>query len=277
MGIVMPIEAVPIGATGSANRDEAPRFRLDRGDQDWYRTTMTIAIDAFVEFPKLARLSREAIVSEKLDGTNSCVFIWDVMHPILPGNGELQPLQAGDPPAGIPWVWQDEGIYVAAGSRTKWITPEDDNHGFAKWVAANVEQLVYLRHGRHFGEWWGSGIQRGYGLTKGEKRWSLFNVARWCLHGQTPQRIPTADPRVERYQDVLPACCGLVPVLYRGVFTTDACETALEGLRANGSVAAPGYRNPEGIVCFHVAANMGFKKTLVKDDVPKGVAPLGVS
>jgi hypothetical protein len=27
---------------------------------------------------------------------------------------------------------------------------------------------------------------------------------------------------------------------------------------------------PEGIVVFHVAGNVGFKKTLEKDDVPKG-------
>ncbi len=231
------------------------------------------SIDAFVEFPKVARLSREAIVTEKLDGTNSQLFIWDVLHPVISGSDELQALQAGDPPAGVPWLWSDEGIYVAAGSRTKWITPEDDNHGFAKWVKTNVEQLVYLGHGRHFGEWWGSGIQRGYGLTKGEKRWSLFNVARWCLYGQAPQRIATADPRVERYQEVLPACCGLVPVLYRGVFTTEACENAVEWLRANGSSASPGFMNPEGIVCFHTAANVGFKKTLKHDEVPKALAP----
>ena len=40
-------------------------------------------------------------------------------------------------------------------------------------------------------------------------------------------------------------------------------------LRANGSKAAPGFAKPEGIVCFHVAANAGFKKTLEKDEVPK--------
>ena len=70
-------------------------------------------------------------------------------------------------------------------------------------------------------------------------------------------------------QDALPACCSLVPVLYRGIFTTDACEAALADLRANGSNAAPGFMKPEGIVCFHTAANVGFKKTLEKDEVPK--------
>ena len=81
----------------------------------------------------------------------------------------------------------------------------------------------------------------------------------------------TADLRVEKYQDVLPPCVGLVPVLYRGLFTTDACDNALEWLRTKGSEAAPGFFNPEGIVCFHTAANIGFKKTLKNDETPKSV------
>jgi len=195
-------------------------------------------LGAFVEFPKISRLSRDCIITEKLDGTNAQVCITE--------DGQM-----------------------LVGSRTRWITPEKDNYGFAAWAYANREELMTLGIGRHFGEWWGAGCQRGYGLPKGEKRWSLFNVSRWCLAGQTPLRIPTADPRIEKYQDVLPACCSLVPVLYRGIFTTDACEAALADLRANGSKAAPGFMKPEGIICFHTAANSGFKKTLEKDEMPK--------
>lgn len=229
-------------------------------------------VDSFQEFPKLARLSRDCIISEKIDGTNSQLFIWDCLHTV-PAEDGLLTTTVGEPPTNIPWLWNDEGIYVAAGSRTRWITPEDDNYGFAKWALQNVEQLVYLGHGRHFGEWWGSGCQRGYGLPKGEKRFSLFNVSRWCLHDQEPKRIPMADPRVVKHQERLPACCHLVPVLYQGLFTTEACENAVEWLRANGSSAAPGFMNAEGIVCFHIAANMGFKKTLCHDEVPKALAP----
>ena len=192
----------------------------------------------FIEFPKMARLSREVIISEKIDGTNAQILITG-----------------------------DGGFFV--GSRTRWITPDDDNHGFARWAMEHREELTKLGPGRHFGEWWGQGIQRKYGMS--EKRFSLFNVARWCLSGETPQRIPTADPRIEKYQDVLPACCHLVPVLRRGIFTTDMCESALHELRERGSLAAPGFRKPEGIVCFHVAGNFGFKKTLDNDDVPKSL------
>lgn len=192
----------------------------------------------FVEFTKIARLSRACLITEKIDGTNATIYI-----------GE-------------------DGQFLA-GSRTRWITPQDDNHGFAAWAQANRDELLSLGAGTHRGEWWGSGINRGYGRQKGEKRFSLFNVSRWCLHGHTPQRILMEDPRIEKFQDILPACCQLVPLLYSGVFTTEACDHALACLKANGSSAAPGYTNPEGIVVFHSGNHVCFKKTIEKDAQPK--------
>ena len=189
----------------------------------------------FVGFPKMARLSRECIITEKIDGTNACVYI------------------------------DDEGN-VTAGSRTRWITPQADNFGFAKWVERNVEEIRTIGPGQHFGEWWGQGIQRGYGLAAGDKRFSLFNVGRWALHGTEPQPLGA-----QKLQDVLPPCIGLVPVLYRGTFSTDAVDGALLSLEAGGSYAAPGFADPEGVVVFHVAANIGFKKTLKDDESPKGL------
>jgi hypothetical protein len=196
---------------------------------------MSVASVEFVEFPKMARLSRECIVTEKIDGTNACIKI------------------------------TEDGGFLT-GSRTRWITPDDDNYGFSRWAHGNKNQLMTLGPGTHFGEWWGSGCQRGYGLSNGEKRWSLFNVARWCLAGEEPQRIPTADPRIEKYQQELPECCSLAPVLYRGVFDTFHVENALSVLKVFGSKAAPGFMRPEGVVCYHVAGNVGFKKTIEKDD-----------
>ena len=32
-----------------------------------------------------------------------------------------------------------------------------------------------------------------------------------------------------------------------------------------------GFMRPEGIVVFHVAGNVGFKKTIEKDDMPKSL------
>lgn len=175
--------------------------------------------EAFVEFSKMARLSREVIITEKIDGTNAQIFI-------------------------------GEDGTIKAGSRTRWITPQDDNFGFAAWVEANSEELLKLGPGRHFGEWWGQGIQRNYSLK--EKRFSLFNVARW--------------------ENERPACCYVVPVLFRGIFDSLVVDCCLSALAKTGSIAAPGFMKPEGVVVFHTAANIGFKKTLEKDELPKSVA-----
>lgn len=195
-------------------------------------------IPEFIEFPKIPRLSREIIITEKIDGTNAQILITEY----------------GD---------------IFTGSRTRWITPGDDNFGFAKWVQGNKQEILKLGPGRHFGEWWGNGIQRGYNLPDGDKRLSLFNASRWALHGSEPQRIPMADPRIEKYQDLLPECVGLVPVLHRGLFNSEVIDSAIEYLKTHGSMASRGFMKPEGIVVFHVSGNVGFKKTIEKDEIPK--------
>lgn len=192
----------------------------------------------FIEFPKIARLSRGTVVTEKIDGTNAQVAIFD-----------LEGFPVTDPAC----LWQRDGLAIFAGSRSRWVTPgKDDNFGWAAWVLAHAEELAALGPGRHYGEWWGSGIQRGYGLCNGEKRFSLFNVGRWK---ETPP----------------PACCSLVPTLYEGDFDMLAIEAALSLLRAEGSRAAPGFLRPEGVVVFHAASRTLFKKTIEKDSEPKGL------
>jgi hypothetical protein len=175
----------------------------------------------FTEFPKIPRLKREIVITEKIDGTNASILVPEDGGPLL------------------------------IGSRNRWITPESDNFGFARWVTENEEQLrAGLGPGRHFGEWWGSGIQRRYGL--GEKRFSLFNTGRWV--------------------DGAPPLCHVVPVLYIGPWSQNAIEDALEKLRTGGSVAAPGFMQPEGVVVYHAASRGMYKVTLEKDEVPKSAA-----
>jgi len=206
----------------------------------------------FIKFPKMGRYSRQCVVTEKIDGTNAQLFIVE-----CDGHAEDEA------------VFQKDGLALFAGSRKRWITPKNDNFGFAAWVYNHGEELLTLGPGLHFGEWWGSGIQRGYGLEKDDKRFSLFNTVRWCLHEETPAVIPTLDPRITKMQDVLPECVGLVPVLWRGAFDDLDMYYQIENLEEHGSYAAPGFMNPEGVVAFHTAGNVGFKKTIKKDDVPK--------
>lgn len=177
----------------------------------------------FVPFPKIPRLNREIVITEKIDGTNAAVG-----------------------------VLEDGTVY--AQSRSRIITPEQDNFGFARWVGQNSEVLAnLLGPGLHFGEWWGLGIQRGYGQDR--KRFSLFNTLRWDTARQEFSETGILD---------------VVPVLWQGPFDEGAIHDAIAMLRDSGSMAAPGFMNPEGIVIFHTASRSPFKVTLEGDEKPKG-------
>ena len=189
--------------------------------ETWRNSLTSTQIDKpeFEGFGKIPRLSRDCVITEKIDGTNAQILITDY----------------GD-------------LFV--GSRKKWITPSDDNFGFARWAEENREEIMKLGPGRHFGEWWGKGIQRQYGLN--EKRFSLFNTSVW------------GDDSVR------PSCCHVVPVIFSCEFSTEVVSKAIDRLKTEGSFASPGYYSPEGIIVYHVALNGYFKKTIEGDESPKG-------
>lgn len=197
--------------------------------------------EKYPAFPKIPRLRRTIIVTEKIDGTNALVHV------------------------------SLEGV-VRAGSRTRWITADRDNYGFAAWVKEHEDELRNLGPGHHYGEWWGGGIQRGYGMetrtprgSQGgrdlhvlERRFSLFNTSRWSMNPITPE------------SGLPPACCHVVPVLYVGVNSDTMINRCLTELNSGGSVAAPGFMKPEGVVVFHTASGTLGKILLESDDKPKG-------
>lgn len=154
----------------------------------------------FVEFPKIKRLNQKVVVTEKIDGTNACVVI-------------------------------DEEGNIGAQSRNRLIQVGNDNFGFAGWVAKNKDELLKLGPGHHYGEWWGLGIGRGYNLT--ERRFSLFNAARWGAH----------NPNT-------PACCRVVPVISMDATVKDVPDI-MELLKKTGSFAEVGFMNPEGVIVYH--------------------------
>lgn len=195
----------------------------------------------FEGFPKIPRLRRDCTISEKIDGTNAAVYIVPIE-----GHEHGHPLD-GTP---VPWAATVDGFFLYAQSRSRLICPTDDNFGFAAWVYKNADELVKLGPGRHFGEWYGAGIQRRYGLT--EKRFALFNTARWGG------------------KDAPPACCDVTPQLYIGPFGDAAVDATLRSLRLHGSYAAPGFMRPEGIVVYMHASRTLHKVTLEGDETPKG-------
>jgi hypothetical protein len=212
----------------------------------------------FQPFPKIPRWSRDIIITEKIDGTNACVVVEQVSHDEFPSDS---PEVAGVSET----VWR-----ITAQSRTRFITPESDNHGFAAWVRDHVDELKALGPGRHFGEWWGRGINRKYGQT--ERHFSLFNVSRWNgwvfntieagKFRKPGETVPVFVPP--------PACCKVVPVLYHGANAACEIQRCVDDLRNVGSYAAPGWRTPEGIVIYHTAGGCLFKKTLENDERAKG-------
>jgi len=161
----------------------------------------------FKAWPKIPRVeNKKEFYTEKIDGTNGCIIILE------------------------------DGTF-ACQSRTRIITPEDDNFGFARWAYTNKEELLKLGPGYHYGEWWGLGIQRGYNQT--EKKFSLFNTYR--------------DPAS------LPACIYQVPSIH-----ANSIEEAKEILIKNGSLAAPGFMNVEGVVIFEYNTKTYWKAIINK-------------
>jgi hypothetical protein len=164
----------------------------------------------FQAWPKIPRVeNRKEFYTEKIDGTNACVIILE--------NGTF-----------------------ACQSRTRIITPESDNVGFARWAYENKEDLMKMGPGYHYGEWWGLGIQRGYGLT--EKRFSLFNTKRWGPH----------NPNT-------PNCVHVVPTIH-----ANSSSEAKEILIKEGSLAAPGFMNVEGVVIYEYLTNTYWKDIIYK-------------
>jgi hypothetical protein len=177
-------------------------------------------------FQKIPRLARQVVITEKLDGTNALVAI----H-------------------------HDPAMPLAIGSRNRWLTPgkTSDNYDFCRWVLDNEETIRRLGPGWHYGEWWGIGIARRYNI--GERRWSLFDT-RW-----TEEELRGRG---------LPANVRVVPTLVSATLspldaTQDPVQSCINDLFRHGSVAAPGFMHPEGIVIRHSASGHLYKWTFGGD------------
>jgi hypothetical protein len=177
---------------------------------------MTIEFSAW---PKTTRY-KDVIITEKIDGTNACIIIEE----------------------------DDFGVQ----SRKQMITPDRDNFGFAGWAYKNQDLLrELLGVGRHYGEWWGVGIQRNYGLS--HRRFSLFNTGRWKKEQQFDS-VPI---------DGVPV--APVPELKIAQLFSFDLDDVMSDLLATGSYAAPGFMKPEGICIFDPETRVVKKKTFEGD------------
>jgi hypothetical protein len=200
----------------------------------------------FQKWPSIPRMSKERVtVTEKIDGSNAAIRI----RPLLIDDDRTDQVDTVSID-GVHWtVW--------AQSRSRFLQPtkQGDNFGFARWVYDNAVELVnILGHGDHYGEWWGSGIQRGYGLK--EKRFSLFNAPRWneVLH---PTEARSVVPNLY-----------IVPTLFAGSFYDMDLTALRDDLTKHGSKAMLGWK-AEGMVVYLRELNASYKVLLEGDDIHK--------
>ena len=155
----------------------------------------------FEKFKKIEQFRPWMSVTQKIHGTNAQIFIYE----------------------------EDGEKKLACGSRSRWLSPGDDNHGFAQFVYSNKDEFIEkLGIGRHFGEWAGPGINNGEGLK--EKTIFLFNWRRFKhIEKELPNRVST------------------VPLLYNGIFIYEEIEKIMDELKNHGSYICE-YHKPEGIV-----------------------------
>jgi hypothetical protein len=206
----------------------------------------------FEAWPKIPRWSNETVtITEKIDGTNAAVII-------LPYSPDHEPMiQEGYAKAfGYDNPDLMAGLFTfATQSRKRFIKPgkDTDNAGFAGWAWDNAPQLIELLGlGKHYGEWWGRGIQRGY--DQDTKKFSLFRPWRY-EHLALTDEVPGL---------------GVVPTLYaggaEGLLTTSIILATLE---QEGSKAAPGFMRPEGIIIQSALTQSTYKAFTWDDGRPK--------
>ncbi len=182
----------------------------------------------FKPFDKIDNIKKlHMVITQKIHGTNAAVIVFE----------------------------KDGVLDLVCCSRTRFITPIDDNYGFAAFVHANKDAFLALGVGRHDGEWAGPGINSGEGLT--ERTFVLFDYWRY---NERPQ---------------LPPQTVIVPVLYSGKLDPSATWDCMQVLKAKGSELAPGFMRPEGVVV--TIGGVRYKKVFEaeetgwkKSDKPKG-------
>lgn len=165
-----------------------------------------------IEFKPWPKIKRDnpfnVTITEKINGTNGCIVI------------------------------QDNKV-VGIQSRKKFITPQNDNFGFANWVIENNDELSKMGDGYHYGEWAGPGIQKNPHNLK-EKTFFLFNTFRW--NDNNPN---------------CPSCCTVVPVIYQGILAEEIINNILDELRTRE------YEKAEGIVVYYHAFKTYTKHTII--------------
>ena len=183
-------------------------------------------------FPSIERLENiYCIISEKIDGTNGLIEINETN--------------------------------VRFGSRNRYVFFNDDNAGFANFFRDYEARFKDAAKDiitdesyplRIYGEWFGCGIQRNYGLK--DKFFMPFHLfySKKLIEYQIPN-IVTPN------------------IMYAGKFSIEVVDACMQQLKLDGSGVVKNYKQPEGIVIFFPKYNFRLKETFDgakwKDALPK--------
>lgn len=209
----------------------------------------------FEKWPSIPRWANDTItITEKIDGTNAAIIIlpYDIDHEPLIQDGYAK-VYADLNDDGV----SATGYTFAVQSRKRFIKPgkDTDNAGFAGYAFEHAVQFIeLLGYGKHYGEWWGRGIQRGY--DQEDKRFSLFSPWRY-EHLALKDEVPGLD---------------VVPTLFKGgVEGYLAISIILATLEKEGSKAAPGFMRPEGLIVQSALTGAKYKAFTWDDGIPKSL------
>ena len=207
----------------------------------------------FEKWPSIPRWANDTVtITEKIDGTNACIVIlpYSPDHELMIQDGYAKAFGYDNPDL-------MGGMYTfAVQSRKRFIKPgkDTDNAGFAAYAFEHAAEFIEtLGYGKHYGEWWGRGIQRGYDLD--HKKFSLFS----------PWRYATVD--VSKVEGL-----DIVPTLFSGgVEGYLAISIILATLEKEGSKAAPGFMRPEGLIVQSALTGAKYKAFTWDDGIPKSL------
>lgn len=195
-----------------------------------------------VSYPSFSSIERleniYCVISEKIDGTNGLIQI-DYKYD---WNGQRY----------------DDHL-VQFGSRNRYITTTDDNAGFANYFTPHIASICTLaesliNYGDNdnpkqdwpiyiYGEWFGKGIQRGYGLD--EKYFMPFSSF-YAEH-----MIKAGIPNI------------MMPnIMYTGKFSLEVVDNCMNRLTSGGfHTLITNYDYPEGVVIYFPKYNFRLKQT----------------
>lgn len=153
---------------------------------------------------------------------------------------------------------------IAAQSRTKIITPQDDNAGFAKWVNDNIDYFRALDFRSHdadnkqketvtiFGEWAGSKIQKRTSISKIDRK--IFAVFAIQYNQDNKETTLCDDPiairaKLPEHKDifVLPWLSGPISLNYASTEQLENAIKVINKLVADIEVCDPWVKETFGV------------------------------